>query len=103
MLTRLTPPCTEQHQGSPKSCASRDGEQSALERVSTLDRFVSLMRAPAVYIRMMLTNVAFCLMCYLHYRSVGTTLYYGAVCLVLMQFGYFGGVIYLVLRERHAR
>jgi hypothetical protein len=103
MPTQLTPPCTDQHQGSTQSSSGIDAEQSSLEDVSALSRFVSLMRAPAVYIRMMLTNVAFCLICYLHYRSVTTSLYYGAICLVLMQVGYFGGVLYLVLRERNAR
>lgn len=85
------------------SQARGEEQQSIQENETAIRRFVSLMRAPAVYIRMLLTTVAFCLICYLHYRSIATTIYYGLICIVLIQVGYFGGVLYLVWKERSER
>ncbi|CDM62477.1 MULTISPECIES: exopolysaccharide production repressor protein [Rhizobium] len=78
---------------------TRGIEQGFKSDTTKLARFTAMMRAPGVYVRMLLVVAAFCLFCYLHYDSVTTTLYYGLICLVLMQVGYVGGVLYLIWHE----
>ncbi|NMN74136.1 hypothetical protein AF71_00060120 [Rhizobium sp. 57MFTsu3.2] len=68
-----------------------------------MTRFVQLMRAPGIYLRMLVATLAFSLITYLHYRSVTLTLYYSVICIFLMQFGYIGGVLFLVWREKTRR
>ncbi len=103
MQTPFTAPSTKPQSASGSPHARGEDQQCKHESETALHRFVSLMRAPAVYIRMLLTTVAFCLMCYLHYGSIATTIYYGLICVVLLQVGYFGGVLYLVWQERSER
>ena len=68
-----------------------------------MTRFVQLMRAPGIYLRMLAATFAFALITYLHYKSVTLTLYYSAICIFLMQIGYIGGVLFLIWRERARR
>ncbi|MDQ0562031.1 hypothetical protein QO004_003832 [Rhizobium mesoamericanum] len=68
-----------------------------------MTRFVQLMSAPGVYLRMLVATVAFALTAYLHYESVTLTLYYSIICIFLMQIGYVGGVLFLIWRESHAK
>lgn len=64
-----------------------------------MTRFVQLMRAPGIYLRMLAVTIAFALITYLHYKSVTLTLYYSVICIFLMQIGYIGGVLFLIWRE----
>ena len=68
-----------------------------------MTRFVQLMRAPGIYLRMLAATFAFSLITYLHYKSVTLTLYYSAICIFLMQIGYIGGVLFLIWRENARR
>lgn len=63
-------------------------EDGSTDRTTPLSRFTAMMRAPAVYVKMLLATAAFCVLCYIHYRNVTTTLFYGIICAVVMQVGY---------------
>ncbi|MDM9625160.1 hypothetical protein QTL95_04570 [Rhizobium sp. S152] len=70
---------------------------------NTIERFIELMRAPAFYFRMLLASIVFSAVSYAHSGSIATTAYYGAFCLLLMQLGYVGGVIFVIWRESSKR
>lgn len=63
-------------------------EDGSTDRTTPLSRFIAMMRAPAVYVKMLLATAAFCVLCNIHYRSVTTTFFYGIICAVLRQVGY---------------
>ncbi|OWW04026.1 hypothetical protein ATY81_16965 [Rhizobium sp. R72] len=68
-----------------------------------MKRFGELMRAPGIYIRMLFATFVFFILCLFHYKSIITSLYYSVICIVLMQVGYVGGVLFLVWREAKSR
>ena len=102
MQPPLTPSSAEQRLPFHSGVSTADNRVS-VSGETALRRFISLMRAPAVYLRMLMTITAFCVGCYLHYGSIKTTIYYGALCFLLIQIGYFCGVLYLVWKENHQR
>lgn len=61
------------------------------------------MYAPRVFISMLGTLVVFAVATYFLTNSFWTTLIETAICAVLLQIGYFIGVLYLVWKERKAR
>ncbi len=61
------------------------------------------MYAPRVFISMLGTLVVFAIATYFLTNSLATTLIETAICAVLLQIGYFLGVLYLVWKERKAR
>lgn len=61
------------------------------------------MYAPRVFISMLGTLVVFAIATYFLTNSLSTTLIETAICAVLLQIGYFLGVLYLVWKERKAR
>jgi len=68
-----------------------------------MKRFTELMRAPGIYIRMLCATFVFFLLCWYRYGSIAISIYYSVICIVLMQVGYVGGVLYLVWREAKDR
>ena len=61
------------------------------------------MYAPRVFVSMLGTLVVFAIATYFLTNSLSTTLIETAICAVLLQIGYFLGVLYLVWKERKAR
>lgn len=61
------------------------------------------MRAPGSYCRMLTVTFVFSLITYLRYKSITLTLYYGIICIFLMQLVYIGGIVFLTWRERPGR
>ncbi|MGG6892840.1 MULTISPECIES: exopolysaccharide production repressor protein [Rhizobium] len=61
------------------------------------------MYAPRVFISMLGTLVVFAIATYFLTNSLSTTLIETAICAVLLQIGYFLGVLYLVWKERKAQ
>lgn len=61
------------------------------------------MYAPRVFISMLGTLVVFAIATYFLTNSLSTTLIETVICAVLLQIGYFLGVLYLVWKERKAR
>ncbi|MFS8046203.1 exopolysaccharide production repressor protein [Rhizobium sp. BR 314] len=61
------------------------------------------MYAPRVFISMLGTLAVFAIATYFLTNSLATTLIETAICAVLLQVGYFIGVLYLVWKERKAR
>ena len=61
------------------------------------------MYAPRVFISMLGTLAVFAIATYFLTNSLSTTLIETAICAVLLQIGYFLGVLYLVWKERKAR
>ncbi|MGV1757168.1 exopolysaccharide production repressor protein [Rhizobium sp. P44RR-XXIV] len=60
------------------------------------------MYAPRVFVSMLGTLVVFAIATYFLTNSLSTTLIETAICAVLLQIGYFIGVLYLVWKERKA-
>ncbi|GAC1042959.1 exopolysaccharide production repressor protein [Rhizobium sp. No.120] len=60
------------------------------------------MYAPRVFISMLGTLIVFAIATYFLTNSLSTTLIETALCAVLLQVGYFLGVLYLVWKERKA-
>lgn len=60
------------------------------------------MYAPRVFISMLGTLVVFAIATYFLTNSLSTTLIETVICAVLLQIGYFLGVLYLVWKERKA-
>ncbi|WP_245306774.1 MULTISPECIES: exopolysaccharide production repressor protein [unclassified Rhizobium] len=52
---------------------------------------------------MLFATFVFFILCLFHYKSIITSLYYSVICIVLMQVGYVGGVLFLVWREAKSR
>lgn len=65
-----------------------------------MKRFTQLMAAPAVFVQIPLASFAAGLITYFSESSVWPALKYAGGCFILMQFGYFFGVLYLVYHER---
>ncbi|TXI00011.1 MAG: exopolysaccharide production repressor exox [Rhizobium sp.] len=61
------------------------------------------MYAPRVFISMLGTLVVFAIATYFLTNSLWTTLIETVICAVLLQIGYFLGVLYLVWKERKSR
>ncbi|NEI72646.1 exopolysaccharide production repressor exox [Rhizobium lusitanum] len=61
------------------------------------------MYAPRVFISMLGTLVVFAIATYFLTNSLWTTLIETIICAVLLQIGYFLGVLYLVWKERKSR
>jgi exopolysaccharide production repressor protein len=61
------------------------------------------MYAPRVFISMVGTLAVFAIATYFLTQSVSTTFIETAICAVLLQIGYFIGVLFLVWKERSAR
>ena len=68
-----------------------------------MKRFTELMRAPGIYLRMLCATCVFFFLCWYHYGSIALALYYSVLCIILMQVGYVGGVLFLIWREAGAR
>ncbi|THK35512.1 hypothetical protein EHS39_24125 [Ensifer sp. MPMI2T] len=62
-------------------------------------QFIQLMAAPAVFVHITLASLATGLVTYFSESSIWPALKYAASSFVLMQLGYFFGVLYLVYRE----
>ncbi|MBB3569909.1 exopolysaccharide production repressor protein [Rhizobium sp. BK491] len=60
------------------------------------------MYAPRVFFSMLGTLIVFAIATYFLTNSLSTTLIETAICAVLLQIGYFLGVLYLVWKERKA-
>ncbi|WP_349961053.1 exopolysaccharide production repressor protein [Rhizobium sp. ZPR3] len=60
------------------------------------------MYAPRVFISMLGTLIVFAIATYFLTNSLSTTLIETVICAVLLQVGYFLGVLYLVWKERKA-
>lgn len=61
------------------------------------------MYAPRVFVSMIGALAVFAVATYLLNGSLTTTLIQTAICAVLLQIGYFGGVLFLVWKEAKAR
>ena len=61
------------------------------------------MNAPRVYISMVGALVVFAIGTYFLTHSLSTTLVETVICAVLLQIGYFLGVLFLVWKERNLR
>ena len=61
------------------------------------------MYAPRVFISMLGTLAVFAIATYFLTNSLSTTLIETVICAVLLQIGYFLGVLYLVWKERKAK
>ncbi|MEF0940958.1 exopolysaccharide production repressor protein [Rhizobium sp. BR 362] len=61
------------------------------------------MYAPRVFISMLGTLAVFAIATYFLTQSVSTTFIETVICAVLLQIGYFVGVLFLVWKERSAR
>ncbi|WEX89740.1 exopolysaccharide production repressor protein [Sinorhizobium garamanticum] len=61
--------------------------------------FIQLMAAPAVFVQIPLTSFVTGLITYFSEGSIWPALKYAGGCFVLMQLGYFFGVLYLVYHE----
>lgn len=61
------------------------------------------MYAPRVFISMAGTLVVFAIATYFLTHSLSITLIETVICAVLLQMGYFAGVVFLVWKERNAR
>ncbi|MBN8952528.1 MULTISPECIES: exopolysaccharide production repressor protein [unclassified Rhizobium] len=61
------------------------------------------MYAPRVFISMLGTLIVFAIATYSLTNSLSTTLIETVICAVLLQIGYFLGVLYLVWKERKSR
>ncbi|MBP1847755.1 hypothetical protein J2046_006039 [Rhizobium petrolearium] len=68
-----------------------------------MKRFLKLMYVPCVYLRMLAATLLFSLISYAQSGSVGESLYYGVISLLLMQAGYLAGVLVLIWREAARR
>lgn len=68
-----------------------------------VDQFIRLMRAPCVYFRIPGITAAFFLLSWFHYQSAAVAFYYSIVCLIMLEMGYIGGVMFLVWREAKQR
>jgi len=61
------------------------------------------MYAPRVFVSMIGALAVFAVATYVLNGSLTTTLIQTAICAVLLQIGYFGGVLFLVWKEARAR
>lgn len=61
------------------------------------------MYAPRVFISMAGTLIVFAIATYFLTHSLSITLIETVICAVLLQMGYFAGVVFLVWKERNAR
>jgi len=68
-----------------------------------MKRFIELMRAPGIYIRMLCVTFVFFILCWFHYKSITISIYYSFICIILMQLGYVGGILFLIWREAKGR
>ncbi|TCV68569.1 hypothetical protein [Neorhizobium sp. S3-V5DH] len=64
-----------------------------------MKRFLKLMYAPCIYLRMLAATLAFSIISLVQTSSITISLYYGIICLLLMQAGYLGGVLFMIWRE----
>ena len=64
-----------------------------------MNRFVQLMAAPAAFVQIALVSFVTGLVTYFSESSLWPALKYGGACYLLMQLGYFLGVLCLVYHE----
>jgi hypothetical protein len=70
---------------------------------SPLKRCLQLLTAPAALVQIVLAALAFGGMTYLYDQSAWTAITYGLGCFILLQVGYFAGILYLVWAEHKDR
>ncbi len=68
-----------------------------------MKRFIELMRAPGIYVRMLYVALVFFILSWIHYGNISTSIYYSVLCVALMQIGYVGGVLFLIWKEERDR
>nr|WP_280524711.1 exopolysaccharide production repressor protein [Rhizobium grahamii] len=52
---------------------------------------------------MLCVTCVFFALSWFHYGSIALSLYYSVLCILLMQIGYVGGVLFLIWREAGSR
>jgi exopolysaccharide production repressor protein len=66
-----------------------------------IKRYTDLLRAPRVFIQMIIMAFVTAIVTYFYTYSLPTSALYGLACFILQQAGYFGGVLFMVWRDGH--
>jgi uncharacterized membrane protein YqaE (UPF0057 family) len=61
------------------------------------------MRSPGIFVRIFIISLVVGILGYVRYGTLSSALWYAIACFVLMQVGYFGGILYLVWKQTRNR